>query len=67
MVYNIQSYRVCGLCPSSGILNCRKHNVSDTGSSKRGLSKGPNRVGVSLASSEDGNRSSFRNVLFSRV
>jgi hypothetical protein len=29
------------------------------------LSKGPNRVGVFLPSPEDGNRSSFRNVVFS--
>jgi hypothetical protein len=27
----IQNYRVSGLCPSSGILNTRKHNVSKTG------------------------------------
>jgi hypothetical protein len=32
---------------------------------KLALSKGPNRVGVALSSSEDGNRSSFRNVVFS--
>jgi hypothetical protein len=30
------------------------------------LSKGPNRVGVSLPSPEDRNRSSFRNIVFSR-
>jgi hypothetical protein len=29
------------------------------------LSKGPNKVGVSLPFAEDGNRHSFRNVLFS--
>jgi hypothetical protein len=29
------------------------------------LSKGPNRVGVAFPSPEDGNRSSFRNVMFS--
>jgi hypothetical protein len=29
------------------------------------LSKRPNRVGVSLLSPEDGNRPSFRNVVFS--
>jgi hypothetical protein len=28
------------------------------------LSKGPSRVGVSLPSPEDGNRSSFRNAVF---
>jgi hypothetical protein len=31
------------------------------------LSKGPNRVGVSLPSLEDGNRSGFRNVVFSSI
>jgi hypothetical protein len=32
MVYNTQNYWVFGLCPSSGILETRKHNVSETGS-----------------------------------
>jgi hypothetical protein len=32
MVYNTQNYRVFWLCPSSGILETRKHNVSETGS-----------------------------------
>jgi hypothetical protein len=31
-VYNTQNYWVFGLCPSSGILDTRKHNVSETGS-----------------------------------
>jgi hypothetical protein len=33
MVYNAQSYRVFGLCPSSGILHIetRTHNVLETG------------------------------------
>jgi hypothetical protein len=31
MVYNTQSYWVSGLCPSSGILNTRKLNVSKAG------------------------------------
>jgi hypothetical protein len=26
----IQNYWVSGLCPSSGILNTRKHNISET-------------------------------------
>jgi hypothetical protein len=48
----------------------RKHKVLETGSGSvlspcLALSKGPNRVGVSLPSPEDGNRSSFRNVVFS--
>jgi hypothetical protein len=32
MVYDTQNYWVSGLRPSSGILNTRKHNVSETGS-----------------------------------
>jgi hypothetical protein len=32
MVYNTQNYWVFGLCPSSGILEARKHKVSETGS-----------------------------------
>jgi hypothetical protein len=31
MVYDIQYYWVSGLCASSGVLNNRKHNVSETG------------------------------------
>jgi hypothetical protein len=31
-VYNIKNFWVSGLCISSGILNIRKHNVSETGS-----------------------------------
>jgi hypothetical protein len=32
MVYNTQNYWVLGLFPSSGILETRKHDVSETGS-----------------------------------
>jgi hypothetical protein len=32
MVYNIQNYWIFGHCPSSGILETRKHNVSENGS-----------------------------------
>jgi hypothetical protein len=32
MEYNTQDYWVFGLCPSSGILDTRKHDVSETGS-----------------------------------
>jgi hypothetical protein len=32
MVYNTQNYWFFGLCPSSGILETRKHDVSETGS-----------------------------------
>jgi hypothetical protein len=31
MVYNAQNYWVSGLCPFSGILDTRKHKVSETG------------------------------------
>jgi hypothetical protein len=30
MAYNTQNYWVFGLCPSSGILETREHNVSET-------------------------------------
>jgi hypothetical protein len=30
MVYNTQNYCFFGLCPSSGILKIREHNVSET-------------------------------------
>jgi hypothetical protein len=29
--YYLKSYRVSGLCPSYGILNSRKHDVSEAG------------------------------------
>jgi hypothetical protein len=44
-MYNTQDYWGFGLCPSSGILEARKHNVSET-ALRLALSKGPNRVGV---------------------
>jgi hypothetical protein len=31
MVYNTKKYWVYGLCPSSRIMNVRKHDVSETG------------------------------------
>jgi hypothetical protein len=31
VVYNTQNYWVFGICPSSGILKARKHNVSESG------------------------------------
>jgi hypothetical protein len=31
MVYNTQNYWVLGLCPSSSILETRKHNIPETG------------------------------------
>jgi hypothetical protein len=77
MVYNNQNRWLCGFCPSPGILNTIKHNVSETGCVfvftgplqwlKLALSKGPSRVGTSLPSPEDRNISSFRNVVFSSI
>jgi hypothetical protein len=32
MVYNTQNYWVSGLFPPSGILETRKHDISETGS-----------------------------------
>jgi hypothetical protein len=78
LVYDIQNYWVCGLCPSSGIIITREHNVIEVscfeGSQQSrcpltwgqeqiqiftlALSEEPNRVGFSLPSPEDGNRSS---------
>jgi hypothetical protein len=52
MVYNAQNYWVCVLCPSSDILETKNHDISETGS-------------VFSPSAEDGNISSFRNVVFS--
>jgi hypothetical protein len=52
MVYNTQNYWVSG-----SVIQIRRLMLA--------LSKGPNKVGVSLTSPEDGNRSSFRNVVFS--
>jgi hypothetical protein len=49
MVYNTQNYWISGLCPSSGILNTRKHNVSEIGS-------------VSVLRWGEGYSPSFRNV-----
>jgi hypothetical protein len=42
---DVLDYWISGLCPSSGFLNSRKHNV---------LPKGPNRVGASFPSPDDG-------------
>jgi hypothetical protein len=49
VVSNIQDYWVFGLFPPFGILENRKHDVSETGS----------------VCPQDGNRPSFRNVVFS--
>jgi hypothetical protein len=78
-----QSYWVCGLCPSCGILNNRKtqrfwnwisfrvqvrvgkHLPCWVQLLRSALSKGSNRLDVSVPSPEDGNRSNFRNAVFS--
>jgi hypothetical protein len=72
--FELQNYWVFLLCPTSGILEIRKHSVSETGSVsflrslvqwlRLALSKGPNWVGVFPPSPADGNRSNFRNVVF---
>jgi hypothetical protein len=41
MVYDTQNYRDFGLCPSSGILETRKDNVSDVQRLRLALSMGP--------------------------
>jgi hypothetical protein len=67
MVHNIQNQWDFGLCPSSGILETKKHNISETGSVSflmLVLSKGPKREGDFFRSLEDRNRTSFRNVVF---
>jgi hypothetical protein len=46
MVYNTQNHWVFGLCPSSGILKAREHNISET-LIEVSFSKRPNKVGVS--------------------
>jgi hypothetical protein len=64
MVYNTIT-GFSGLCPSSGILETRKHNVSEAGyASALRFTKGPNKVRVPPPSPEDGNRSTFRNTVF---
>jgi hypothetical protein len=64
MVHNTQNDRISGLCSSSGFVNTGKHKVQRL---RLGLSKEPNRVEGSLPSPEDGNRSSFRNVVSSSI
>jgi hypothetical protein len=70
MIYNTRNHWISGLSPSSGIVNTRKQRLETECEGRktpnlfgypviRVLSKVPNRVGVSLLSPEDGNRSSF--------
>jgi hypothetical protein len=77
MVYNTQNYWVFGLFPSSGILENRKHDDSETGSvsvlrweGKTSTQLGPLETAnlnhwTNALSPEKGNRSSFRKVVFS--
>jgi hypothetical protein len=77
MVYNAQNYLVSGLCPSSGILETRKHNVSEldlfpsSGEGETPTLLGPierpnlNHWIQCPPSPEDGNRYSLRNIKFS--
>jgi hypothetical protein len=69
---------VFGLCPSFGILNntaLRKLDLFPSSGERTSvvhwlrlaLSNGPNRVGVYNLKPEDGNRSTFRNVVFFRI
>jgi hypothetical protein len=76
--WHVESERFWRWSVTLRILNTRKHNVSETGFGsvlrwrdrwwlRLALSKAPNRVGFSLLTPEDGNRSSFRNVVFSII
>jgi hypothetical protein len=79
MVDNAQNHWVSGLHPSSEVVNTRRHKVnwiclglriggikhSFWSLRKKSVSKGPNKVGVSLPSPEDGKISNFRNFVFS--
>jgi hypothetical protein len=74
MVYNTQNYWVFGLFPLSCILEnttFRKLDLfpsSGEGGGEDTYSVGPLRKSQSLSlSTEDGNRSSFRTVVFSRI
>jgi hypothetical protein len=58
MMYTTRNYWVSELYSSSGILNTRKHNVSET------IYVSPV---VGWETSVDGNRSSFQNVVFSSI
>jgi hypothetical protein len=72
MVYNTQNHLAFRLYPSSGILETREHNVSETGSFRPQMRAKRRLLSwVSLKeyvfpppSPEDGNRFSFRNVVF---
>jgi hypothetical protein len=78
IVYDTQNYWDFGLAPASGILKPKKKKISETGSASifrwwegdllcwDSSFYGHNRVAVFLSSPEDGNRPSFRNVVFSR-
>jgi hypothetical protein len=48
MGYNIRNYWVFGLFPSSGILENRKHDVSETGKSKKKNNNSVSNIAVCL-------------------
>jgi hypothetical protein len=77
MGYDTQNYWVSGPCPLSEILNFGKHNISETGSVSLLRLGGGGETATHLGplkrvnldhwcppSAKDGNRSSFRNVVF---
>jgi hypothetical protein len=68
MVCNTQNLWVSGFCSSFGILNSKRTSENRNCfllQAKFALYKGPNRVGVTICSPEDGNRPTFLYVLFS--
>jgi hypothetical protein len=70
MVYNTQNHCFFLLCPSSGIIETRKHNVSETGSFFRSKMRGGKRstqLGPSERANFNHHKSSFRNVVFSSL
>jgi hypothetical protein len=73
VLYNTQNYWISGLCPSFGILNARQHKLKAAALTwvvqwlRLALFRVPNIVGISIPSPEDGNRCSFRNVVFSCI
>jgi hypothetical protein len=56
MVHNTKNNCICGLCPSSEISVVQWLRLA--------LSEGPNRVGASLLSPEDGSRCSSETLCF---
>jgi hypothetical protein len=61
MLYNTQNYWVLGLCPSPGILETRKHNVSENGSVSV-LRRRGEKTPTQLSSTEKANISHWRGL-----